>query len=93
MNEVLEFIERRFTVDSNWTTGNCYYFAVILKERFAGEIYYDTIEGHFCTKIGESFWDFHGDCHPDDPEAVIKWDDFDKYDHLQYNRIIRDCLI
>ena len=30
MNQVEEFIQRRFPVDCNWTNGNCYYFAVIL---------------------------------------------------------------
>ena len=31
--DVLEFIHRRFKKDNDWTTGNCYYFACILKEK------------------------------------------------------------
>lgn len=43
MNEVTEFIHRRFPDDCNWTSGNCYYFAVILQARFGGEkLYYKT---------------------------------------------------
>lgn len=89
-------IVRNFTSrfgDGGWTTGNCYWFAVILKERFSGEIYYDTIAGHFCTKVGESFFDFHGEYHPEDLEATVKWSEFENYDSSQYKRVIRDCIL
>ena len=33
-NEIIEFINRRFKLDCNWTNGNCYYFALILADRF-----------------------------------------------------------
>ena len=32
--EILDFIQRRFPKDSDWTTGNCYWFAGILGNRF-----------------------------------------------------------
>ena len=32
--DILEFINRRFDIDCRWTTGNCYWFAVILTSRF-----------------------------------------------------------
>lgn len=34
MNKIEEFINRRFPNDCNWLSGNCYYFAIILKDRF-----------------------------------------------------------
>lgn len=50
-NKVLDFIQRRFPKardDKQWVSGNCFYFASILKVRFPeGYIVYDVIEGHF----------------------------------------------
>lgn len=93
---VEEFIQRRFgEKDYNWKTGNCYYFAIILKTRFPeGDIYYDTIDGHFIFKLQDTFYDYTGAVNEfTDVNAVIKWDDFDKYDSLLKQRIIRDCIL
>lgn len=63
-DSVLEFIHRRFPnsfySDSKWMNGNCYYFSVILKERFSGVIFYDVIHGHFLTLINHCFYDASG---------------------------------
>lgn len=58
--EVLEFIHRRFPHDSNWTSGNCYYFALILKDRFGGKMIYEPIDGHFLVQIGDVCFDYNG---------------------------------
>lgn len=84
---VLQFI-KRFT-DNKWVTGNCYYFAIILKERFNGIIYYDVINSHFITLIDNIYYDFNGIIIPDKP---IKWDSFKEYDYIQYNRIIKEII-
>lgn len=87
---VEEFIRKRFPVDCNWKSGNCYYFAVMLNARFPeGRIYYDVINGHFALKIGEKFYDFSGETVPD---FAIAWDSFQEYDALRYKRVIRDCI-
>lgn len=91
MDEVLEFINRRFSDESRWVSGNCYYFAVILKERFNGVIYYDVIYGHFITKINDKYYDNKGIVNLEE-RKLVKWDDFDDYDSLQKERIIRDCI-
>lgn len=61
---VQDFINRRFpspyASDARWTCGNCYYFSLILKDRFKGSIYYDVIHGHFLTLIDGSFYDATG---------------------------------
>jgi len=93
-DEVLEFINRRFKKDCNWLDGNCYYFAVILKDRFPdGKIIYDVIYGHF-------FFEYNGKCYDYSGEIVcpggaygVYWDEMDKYDRLQKDRIIRDCIM
>ena len=90
-DEVLEFIHRRFETDCKWTDGNCYYFALILKNRFGGEIYYIPIEGHFVCKIGERYYDFEGRYtkiagKPQTLETIAK------NDINWYNRIWKDCI-
>lgn len=91
-DEVLEFIRRRFgKCEEIWTDGNCYYFAVILKDRFPqGELFYDVIYGHFVVLIGTNFYDCKGKRRK--KGKLIRWDDFEKYDALRYQRIIRDCI-
>lgn len=57
INPILSFINRRFPYDSNWLNGNCYFFALILIDRFPSlRMYYDPIEGHFVVSSdGETF--------------------------------------
>jgi len=90
MNTVLEFINKRFPTDCNWTTGNCYYFALILADRFNGNIYYDVIDGHFITKIQDNFYDWNGIA--DTNNYLVEWNNMDQYDSLVKQRIIRDCI-
>lgn len=92
MNDrVLRFIQKRFKNDCNWTTGNCYYFAVILKERFPnGKIYYDVVNGHFAFQYQNKFYDWSGIVELDG--CLVEWDKFQDYDSLQYARIMLDCI-
>lgn len=90
-NEVLEFIHRRFSIDCNWLNGNCYYFSVILKNRFPqGIIYYDVINGHFIFKYEDKYYDWTGIINPDG--YLVEWDNLDNYDSLQKQTIIRDYI-
>lgn len=92
-NEVLEFIKRRFNNNyCKWTDGNCYYFAVILKDRFPdGKIYYNTLQGHFVFHHNGIYYDWNGIF--DDTQHNIAWDTFEEYDSMVKTRIIRDCLM
>lgn len=47
-------------LEDTFTKGYCYYFALILKDRFDGSIYYDPKIGHFITKIGRDYYDITG---------------------------------
>lgn len=88
-NEVLEFINRRFKVDCNWLNGNCYYFAVILKNRFQdGEIVYDQIKGHFMFLLNDILYDYSGIVDSD----YDKLDNIKKTDPLLYSYLVRDCM-
>ena len=91
-NDVLEFIQRRFKKDCNWLDGNCYYFAIILKDRFPeGKIFYDVINGHFVFEYQDELYDWNGvHCLKG---ILVDWDNFDEYDSLLKKRIIRDCVL
>lgn len=91
MNKVLEFIHRRFPQDSNWLTGNCYHFALILSSVFNGDIFYDTVAGHFVTRIDNVFYDWSGEYKP--AGLLVEWESFHLFDSLQKGRIIRDCIL
>lgn len=91
-DEVLEFIHRRFPVDSHFLDGNCYYFSLILKDRFiSSKVMYDVISGHFVTLIDGKYYDWTGIVEPDG--YLVEWDKFDEYDNLQKQVIIRDCIM
>lgn len=93
-DEVLEFIRRRFSKDCNWTTGNCYYFAIILKTRFPeGKIVYEAMDGHFIFKYKENYYDWYGIYNPVERKVFIHWDDFEEFDALWKQRIVRDCVM
>lgn len=85
----MEFIHRRFNVDCHWLDGNCYYFSIILKERFGGEVYYDSTLGHFFLKIGKLNYDYNGLYEPISEQklSMIK-----SSDATWYERLHRDCI-
>lgn len=94
--EVTDFIYRRFPYDSHWLDGNCYYFALILQDRFPeGDIVYDVIRGHFLFELDYTLYDWHGvyERLPSESMRFIKWNSFKEYDSLQYDRIVRDCIL
>lgn len=94
IKEVTDFIYHRFPYDNNWLNQNCYYFALILKDRFPeGTIVYDVVEGHFMLRIDRYYFDWHGSYTFIDESPFIEWDTFDEYDTLQKERIIRDCIL
>lgn len=90
-NKVVSFIKKRFSIDCHWLDGNCYYFALILKDRFNGKIYYDGVNGHFVTKINDKFYDWTGLIEPN-IDDLFEWDTLETFDDLYYKRIKKDCL-
>ena len=92
IDEIIEFTNRRFPIDCNWLNGNCYFYAKILKSAFPkGKIYYDVINCHFVFKYKNNFYDWTGIVKPDG--YLVKWKSFNKYDPLQKQVIIRDCIM
>lgn len=73
-----------------FTHGNCYYFALILKETFNGEIYYMPCMNHFICKIDSSYYDITGKIEPN--EHPEKWSTYMNIDKQHYNQVYRDCI-
>lgn len=67
MDPVVKFIndfkifESNGVLDNTFRNGFCYYFTVILAERFGGEIVYETIECHFLFLYRGRLYDIRGD--------------------------------
>lgn len=92
MSEILDFIKCRFPVNCNWLNKNCYYFSLILKDRFPeGTIYYDVINCHFVFKYENQYYDWTGAVNSNN--CLVEWDKFDEYDNIQKQVIIRDCIM
>lgn len=90
MDKIVEFIRRRFSQDCDWLNGNCYFFSVILRERFPnGQIIYEPVDGHFLYKVKNNCYDFLGK-HPI-PEYYYIWDELEQLEPYIYKRIKRDC--
>lgn len=89
---ILDFIKRRWTKDADWTNGNCYYFAVILKSRFPFmRIMYCPIVGHFVAECNGKFYDWNGKYVPE--ESPMELSEISIQDPLWYSRIVRDCIL
>jgi hypothetical protein len=102
-NLILKFIakfnshECLFVLQETFTKGFCYYFAIILKERFPeSTIYYDQIDGHFIVLYEFKFYDITGHLPKYDTEnrgGLWRWDRLEAEDELLFDRIWRDCVM
>ena len=92
MYEILNFIKRRWKKDANWLDGNCYWFAVILQNRFPFlEIYYLPIKGHFVCGDGVNYYDWTGVVQLE--EIPFLFSDIEQQDSSCFDRIFRDCVL
>lgn len=92
MRNVLEFI-KVFQSPCNqvlFTQCACYWFSVILSERFPGSsIVYNPESIHFATFIDNEVYDITGVV--EDTSDYVYWDAYKKY-ALDAEDIIRDCI-
>jgi hypothetical protein len=100
MNEVEHFIYKFKFLNPSATEdlflyGDCYYFSVILKERFKDRVIikYLMIDNHFVAEIDGRLYDIRGDVTDIvDQKQLIDWVEMKEFDELVYYRIIRDCI-
>lgn len=91
--EILQFISRFDRAQECFMDGCCYWFAVILKERFCGSIVYDPIYGHFLCEIDGDMYDVTGHANVDHSGQFYYWDGYLLQDPLHAASIYRDCVI
>ena len=90
MDEVEEFINRRFQQDCHWTDGNCFWFARILCQRFPYlRMYYEPIKGHFVAGTPSKYYDWTGRNY--DKEKPVLFEELIREDPVWALRILRDC--
>lgn len=99
VDEVDDFIQRRFPRDCNWMDGNCLYFAKILNWRFPKYIiWYMSVSGHFIVaKDNINYYDWAGrhwfnELSEAEKNGLIKLSDINPLDSSWYDRILRDCF-
>lgn len=95
MDRIEEFIKRRFYVDCDWMSGNCYFFALIIKSVFSGRIVYDPIDGHFLTYTDGGYYDWTGRRTYDAEyeSGFIDWETYCMEDPSHWGKIVRDCIL
>ena len=89
--EILDFINRRWRGSEElFTTGNCYWFARILSDRFDTIMYYMPVSGHFISKDrDDNFYDVTGLITP--TEEVINLETIYFEDPIWYYRLMKNC--
>ena len=91
MNKIEEFISL-FGRDERYMNGLCYWFTYILKGRFPnGDIWYDPVMNHFYYVINNIAYDVRGRVIL--PHTSIQWDDYYAYDALDYQRVVKYCIL
>lgn len=76
--------------------GCCYWFAYILKERFApnARIICLPQEGHFVTKIGEKYYDITGNVTKRYQKSQKDdWEEYQRYNSSRAQKIAKNCVL
>jgi hypothetical protein len=78
-----------------FSNGMCWYFTVILRERFGEEykVVYDPIINHFALEIYGRIYDITGDITENSEYNWKYWDEFIQEDVMLAQRICRDCIL
>lgn len=94
---VIDFIfSFRGTMSDYFANGYCYWFAVILSQRFAHlrpRIWYNVVENHFVTEIQNVLYDSNGIVNCYEPYDIYYiWEDYKKIDPTHTARITAQCI-
>lgn len=77
-------------LENVFLNGNCYHFALILKEMYDGEIIYDPHEQHFVIKVYNKYYDIRGEIEP--PMDEYLWNQMEDIDSEEYETVKYDCV-
>jgi len=93
MNEIIDFINRRWSIDCKWHDGNCWWFAYILITRFPEmKMYYLPKIGHFVAGLSSSQLFDHRGIYETDEEPILV-EKIKEQDTLWYEHLMRDCFM
>lgn len=105
MNKVIEFINGFKEASSpyiEWTfyRGYCYWFAVILSERFKGEIWFNPDIVHFAAMINGELYDIYGFVNvgknpitgEDETSNWMSWEEFQCTHQEAVKSIVDSCI-
>lgn len=101
MDSIVKFIEEfkrmhEKEIEDVFMNGYCYYFAIILDERYfhSGTIMYIPIYNHFCYKIYGDLYDITGLIKNEEYiKLATPWEDYQKKDYLETSRLYMDCIL
>lgn len=88
--EIMKFISLFEKAKDIFLNGCCYWFAYILSERFAGDIYYNPIDNHFAAKIGNGLYDASGEI---DQDEFVTWESYRRQEPIECARIVKQCIL
>jgi hypothetical protein len=86
--------EKNEVLLETFTQGFCYYFALILHDRYPeGIIYYNT-DNHFALKMDDKIYDITGECQEKWKYRGkwYSWNEYQSIESLESKGIIRDCI-
>jgi len=97
-DEVMQFInyfkkDYSKELEDMFINGWCYWFALILKERFDGEILYVPVYVHFITRIDGKCYDIKGLVISEDILNLAQpWEEYKIFDSADSTRIEYYCI-
>ena len=94
-SKVLSFIEQITIkypkeIKDVFSNGYCFWFAIILRERFHGEIWFNSSLVHFATCIEDRLFDVNGMI--DDTYGWMPWTEFQERNHYEAQQVIRTVI-
>ena len=96
-NFIHYFLQENEEVQSNFLYGNCYWFAVILKQRFQHQhrcyLCYNQILNHFSLGIDDELFDASGLIGPSYMPHWSDWEDYKIIEPSDSYRVVRDCVL
>ena len=88
-SQVINFITEFKSATRLFMEGKCYWFAIILRERFVGELYYDPVWNHWACLINDVLYDVTGVVKEG---AFSPWPGIFVEDTPHYQRLIDQCI-
>jgi len=87
--KILKFINGFKPAVELFTHGYCYWFAVILQERFSGVIMYNEVDNHFALLVDNRLYDATGGI---PAVGFTAWSVYQTAEPLNAWRVRRDCV-